>query len=117
MREDLFHAFFWWPDRIWSNSQYRQLFTVWGVLRHHAHEVDLLPRISGFQAVHFAAKAATGYRRAAMVAQMRHMRLASELCAFAHEESKYFEFYCDQILVEKRQQDRRRRGDLQPPRV
>ena len=39
------------------------------------------------------------------------------MCEFAHEESKSFEFYCDQILVEKRQQSRRHRGDLQPPPV
>ena len=32
LREDLFHSFFWWPQQIWSNSQYRQLFTVWAVL-------------------------------------------------------------------------------------
>ena len=117
MREDLFHSFFWWPEQIWSNSQYRQLFTVWAVLRHYAHEVDLLPRISRFQAVHFAAKGGTGYNRAAMVAQKRHMRLASELCEYAHKESRYFGLYCEEILAEKRQQSMRRRGDHLPPRA
>ena len=117
LREDLFHSFFWWPEQIWNSSQYRQLFTVWAVLRHHAHEVDLLPRIARLQAIHFAAKAATGYRRAAMVAQARHMRLALELCEYAHEESRYFELYCEEILTEKRQMAMRRRGDQLPPRA
>ena len=110
MQEDLFHSFFWGPEQIWSNSQYCQLFTVWAVLQHHSHEVDLLPRISRLQAIHFAAKAATGYRRAAMVAQKRHMRLASELCEYAHEESRYFGLYCEEIPAEKRQLSMRRRG-------
>ena len=69
------------------------------------------------QAIHFAAKAATGYRRAAMVAQKRHMRLASELCDYAHEESRYFGLYCEEILAEKRQQIRRSRGEHLPPPV
>ena len=115
LREDLFHAFFWWPEQIWSNGQYRQLFTMWATLRHHAHEVDLLPRFSRLQPIHFAAKASTGYRRAAMVANSRHMRLASELCDYAHEESRYFSLYCEEILTEKRDQIRRRRGDHLPP--
>ena len=109
LREDLFHSFFWWPEQIWSNSQYRQLFTVWGVLRHHAHEVDLLPRVSRFRAAQFAAKAAMGFRRAALVAKLQHIELAGKLCEFAHEESIYFEYYCDQILVEKRIARRQRR--------
>ena len=79
LKEDLFHSFFWWPANIWNNIQYRQLFTVWGILRHHAHEVDLLPRVSRFRVAQFAAKAATGFRRAALVAKLQHMGLASEL--------------------------------------
>ena len=71
--------------------------------------------LSRLQAIHFAAKASTGYRRAAMVAHNRHMRLASELCDYAHEESRFFGLYCEEILVEKRQQIRRNRGDLLPP--
>ena len=87
------------------------------MLRHHAHEVDLLPRIARLQAIHFAAKAATGYRRAVMVAHKRHMRLALELCEYAHKESRYFELYCEEILAEKRQLSMRRRGDHLPPRA
>jgi len=117
LREELFHAFFWWPEHIWSNNQYRQLFTMWAVLRHHAHEVDLLPRFARLEPIHFAAKAATGYRRAAMVAHCRHMRLASEFCDYAHNESGYFGLYCEQILSEKREQTRRRRGEHLPPPV
>ena len=79
--------------------------------------MDLLPRIARLQAIHFAAKAAMGYRRAAMVAQARHMRLALELCEYAHEESRYFELYCEEILIEKRQMAMRRRGDQLPPRA
>ena len=50
-----------------------------------------------------------------MVAKLQHMGLASELCELAHEESIYFEYYCDQILVEKRNARRQRRGELLPP--
>ena len=41
LREDTFHAFFWWPEQIWSNAQYRQLFTMWAVLRHHAQILEV----------------------------------------------------------------------------
>ena len=73
--------------------------------------MDLLPRIARLQAIHFAAKAAMGYRGAAMVAQKRHMRLALDLCEYAHEESRFLELYCEEILAEKRQQIMRRGGD------
>ena len=50
-----------------------------------------------------------------MVANSRHMRLATELCEYAHEESEYFGLYCEEILTDKGDQIRRRRGDHLPP--
>ena len=101
LREDLFHSYFWWPANIWNKDQYRQIFTVWGILRHHAHEVDLLPRVSRFRSTQFAAKAATGFRRAALVAKLQHLALASDMCEFAQDKAEQFQGWCDEILADR----------------
>ena len=101
LREDLFHSYFWWPANIWNKDQHCQIFTFWGILRQHAQEVDHLLRVSRFRSTQFAAKAATGFQRAALVAKLQHKALASEKCNFAQIKAEHFELWCDEILADR----------------
>ena len=102
MTEDLFHAFFWRPANVWNRDQHTQIFTIWAVLRQFAQEVDHLPRVARFRSLQFAAKAATGLRRAALVAKMQNFYLASELCEYAQNKTDQFPDTIDRIMADIR---------------
>jgi hypothetical protein len=102
LKEDTFLSYFWWIPQIFSHSEYKQLFAVWLEVRRHAHEVDFLPKFNRFKAIHFAAKAATAFRKAAVMAHLARFKLSAELCEFAHDKAPLFEMWAADILHAQR---------------
>ena len=97
----------WQVPKVWDHHDFIEIFGVWAETRRYALEVDHQPRFNRFTSLHFAAKVATAFRRAASMAHIQRFRLAKELCAFAQDQMESIEYHIAKLMQRLRGQRRR----------